>query len=62
MTIFTTTASPGQRWKVFLAVAGFINGDADLSAAAAAALTRRQWSCGGTVPAALAPAAVRGAS
>ena len=46
MTIFSSSASPGQRWKIYLPNAAFIQSDA-LSTSTAAALIRGQWlSCG----------------
>jgi hypothetical protein len=42
MTMFSATASPGQRWKMFLPDAASIQGDV-LSVIAASALIRRQW-------------------
>jgi hypothetical protein len=42
MTMFSATASPGQRWKMFLPDAASIQGDV-LSVIAASALIRRRW-------------------
>jgi hypothetical protein len=42
MTLFTSTASPGQRWKLFLPGAASAQCDA-LSVSTAAALFRSQW-------------------
>jgi hypothetical protein len=43
MTMFSATASPGQRWKMFLPDAASIPGDV-LSVVAASALIRSRWS------------------
>ncbi len=42
MTIFSSTASPGQRWKMFLPGAASIQSDA-LSMSTASALIRSRW-------------------
>jgi hypothetical protein len=42
MTMFSSTASPGQRWKMYLPGAASAQCDA-LSASTAAALIRSQW-------------------
>ena len=42
MTMFSSTASPGQRWKLFLPGAASAQCDA-LSVSTAAALIRSQW-------------------
>lgn len=42
MTMFSATASPGQRWKMFLPDAASTQGDV-LSVIAASALIRRRW-------------------
>jgi hypothetical protein len=43
MTMFSATASPGQRWKMFLPDAASVQGDV-LSVFAASALIRSRWS------------------
>jgi hypothetical protein len=43
MTMFSATASPGQRWKMFLPDAASVQGDV-LSVIAASALIRIRWS------------------
>jgi len=45
MTIFSHTASLGQRWKIFLSGAASIHSDR-LSTSNAAALIRKQWLSG----------------
>lgn len=47
MTKFSATASPGQRWKIFLSGAAAIKSNG-LSMSAAAALIRKQWLSRGT--------------
>ena len=42
MTKFSATASPGQRWKIFLSGAAAIKSNG-LSMSSAAALIRKQW-------------------
>jgi hypothetical protein len=42
MTMFSATASPGQRWKMFLPDAASVQGDV-LSVIAASALIRSRW-------------------
>jgi hypothetical protein len=42
MTIFTSTASPGQRWKIFLPCAASTQSNV-LGMSASSALIRRQW-------------------
>jgi hypothetical protein len=42
MTMFSATASPGQRWKLFLPDAVSVQGDV-LSVIAASALIRSRW-------------------
>jgi len=42
MTIFSSTASPGQRWKIFLPAAALIEGKA-LNTCTASALLRSRW-------------------
>jgi hypothetical protein len=42
MTIFTSTASPGQRWKIFLPGAASIQSNV-LSMSTSSALIRRRW-------------------
>jgi hypothetical protein len=42
MTLFSSTASPGQRWKIFLPGAASVQSPV-LSMSAAAALIRNQW-------------------
>jgi hypothetical protein len=43
MTIFSSTASPGRRWKMFLPGAASINSHAGLSTGTARALIRNRW-------------------
>ena len=45
MTMFSTIASPGHRWKMFLPQAAPIQGDV-LSMTGAVALTRSRWLSG----------------
>jgi hypothetical protein len=47
MTIFSSTASPGQRWKMFLPGAALIESDVVRSTRTAAALIRGRWSSSG---------------
>jgi hypothetical protein len=58
MTMFSTTASPGQRWKMFLPDAASIQGDV-LSVIAASALLRNRWLSERGRPPAQAIAALR---
>ncbi|HEY0802317.1 MAG TPA: hypothetical protein VGD54_15875 [Steroidobacteraceae bacterium] len=43
MTIFSSTASPGQRWKMFLPGAALIESDVVRSTSTAAALICGRW-------------------
>jgi hypothetical protein len=43
MTIFASTASPGQRWKMFLPGAALLESNAALSTSNASALIRSRW-------------------
>lgn len=59
MTIFSNTASPGQRWKMFLPGAASIQTNV-LSMSTASALIRRRWLSTDTRP--IAAAHGRGAA